>query len=107
MDKQIEAIDSKRKKGVKPKLKSQRDKEDSEDIKRKLQERIELASLNRQREIEKLQAKLARHEERAKRVLERKHAMYASNEELRLSVGGECDLAGSTSLNSAASVNKV
>jgi hypothetical protein len=50
--------------------------------------------LNREREITKLQKKLAKQEEHAKMVLERKKKMgHGSNEELRLSWGGETGLA--------------
>jgi hypothetical protein len=78
-----------RKRSHKPKLTSQDNKMDPEMMKKKLAERIEMAASNRRKEIEKLHAKLAIHEERAKRVQERKRRMNASKEELRLSVGGE------------------
>ncbi|KAI8904696.1 hypothetical protein EDD86DRAFT_212585 [Gorgonomyces haynaldii] len=93
-----------RKKGDKPKLRSRKHEEDPETIKKRLQEKIEAATINRQREIERLQAKLALHEERAKKVQERKKALGGgSTDDLRLSVGGETGLAKSLSSKSSSS----
>ena len=73
---------------------SSRKDEDPELMKQRLAEKIAAAATNRQREIEKLCAKLARQEEHARRVQERKKALGGgSTEELRLSVGGENGLA--------------
>ncbi|KAL2913687.1 hypothetical protein HK105_206847 [Polyrhizophydium stewartii] len=83
-----------RRRGDMPQLASSRKEADPEALKRRLREKEEAAALNRQREIEKLQAKLARQEQHARRVQERKKALGAgSNEELRLSWGGEKGLA--------------
>ncbi|KAJ3339558.1 hypothetical protein HDU91_000995 [Kappamyces sp. JEL0680] len=87
----------KRRKGSKPKLRSQRkrEEEDPETLKARLHEKELAAQLNREREISKLQEKLARQEQRARKVLERKRALGhgASNEDLHLSWGGEKGLA--------------
>ncbi|XJO75352.1 hypothetical protein BDV3_006046 [Batrachochytrium dendrobatidis] len=81
-----------RKRGDMPQLISHKES-DPDVLKRRIKEREIAAALNRQREIEKLQAKLARQEQHARRVQERKRAMGAgSNEELRLSWGGEKEL---------------
>lgn len=61
-------------------------------LKAKLQEKEAAAKLNREREINKLQIKLARQEEHARKVLERKRALGGENGELRLSWGGETGL---------------
>ncbi|KAI8896493.1 hypothetical protein BC833DRAFT_597328 [Globomyces pollinis-pini] len=89
----------KRKKGDKPKLKSRKEPvSDLAALKIRLQEKEQAAKLNRDREINKLQLKLARQEEHARKVLERKKALGAgSNEELRLSWGGEKGLADALS----------
>ncbi|KAJ3280642.1 hypothetical protein HDU76_009122 [Blyttiomyces sp. JEL0837] len=59
-------------------------------LKRRLLEKEAQATQNRLREIEKLQLKLARQEEHARRVKDRKRAMgRLSNENLNLSWGGE------------------
>jgi hypothetical protein len=58
-----------------------------------LEEKEALAKLNRERKINRLHQKLAKQEEHARRVLERKRMLGGkSNEDLRLSVGGEVDL---------------
>ncbi|KAJ3274484.1 hypothetical protein HDV01_002612 [Terramyces sp. JEL0728] len=82
----------KRRKGDKPKLKSRKEKDpgDLAALKLRLLEKEQAAKINRDREISKLQLKLARQEEHARKVLERKKALGAgSNDELRLSWGGE------------------
>ncbi|KAJ3323935.1 hypothetical protein HDV06_000911 [Boothiomyces sp. JEL0866] len=82
----------KRRRGDKPKLKSRKEKEpeDLAALKLRLLEKEQAAKINRDREISKLQLKLARQEEHARKVLERKKALGAgSNDELRLSWGGE------------------
>jgi hypothetical protein len=62
-------------------------------LKRRLQEKELAAKLNREREIKKLQQKLAKQEEHAKKVLERKKALGAgSNEDLHLTWGGETEM---------------
>ena len=59
-------------------------------LKQKLLEKEAQAAQNRAREIEKLQSKLARQDEHAKRVQQRKRALgRLSNEDLNLSWGGE------------------
>ncbi|KAH6568172.1 hypothetical protein BASA62_005639 [Batrachochytrium salamandrivorans] len=78
-----------RRRGDMPQLVNRKEA-DPEALKRRMREREIAATLNRQREIEKLQAKLARQEQHIRRVQERKKAMGSgSNEELRLSWGGE------------------
>lgn len=79
---------NRRKKGMRPKLKS-RKQEDPETLKMRLHEREVAAQQNREKEITKLQLKLARQEEHARKVLERKRAMGGEDGELRLSYGGE------------------
>jgi len=85
----------KRRKGDKPKLKSRKEPvSDLAALKIRLQEKEAAAKLNREREINKLQLKLARQEEHARKVLERKKALGGgSHDELRLSWGGEKGLA--------------
>lgn len=78
-----------RKKGMKPKLKQRKQEEDPESLKVRLLEREVAAKINREREITKLQLKLARQEEHARKVLERKKAMGGEDCEMRLSYGGE------------------
>lgn len=80
-----------RKRGDKPRLKSHKPiGTDLAALKKRLEEKEIAAKANRDREIKKLQMKLAKQEEHAKKVLERKRALGAlSNEELRLSWGGE------------------
>lgn len=78
-----------RKKGSKPKLKTRKQDQDPETLKMRLKEREVAAKINREREITKLQLKLARQEEHARKVLERKKAMGGEDGELRLSYGGE------------------
>ncbi|KAJ3261542.1 hypothetical protein HK103_005380 [Boothiomyces macroporosus] len=99
----------KRRRGDKPKLKSRKEKdpEDLAALKLRLLEKEQAAKINRDREISKLQLKLARQEEHARKVLERKKALGAgSNEELRLSWGGEKGLGDSVMpLGSQASLN--
>lgn len=73
---------------MRPKLKS-RKQEDPETLKMRLHEREVAAQQNREKEITKLQLKLARQEEHARKVLERKRAMGGEDGELRLSYGGE------------------
>ncbi|KAJ3245484.1 hypothetical protein HK104_007955, partial [Borealophlyctis nickersoniae] len=70
------------------------DQDETTTLKQRLLEKDAQAAQNRAKELSKLQAKLARQEERAKRVLERKRAMgrNASSEEMRLSWGGEAGL---------------
>lgn len=65
--------------------------ENPELLKQRLLEKITQADINRQKEMEKLSQKLAKQEEHARRVLERKRQLGSMNvdEELRLSVGGE------------------
>lgn len=61
-------------------------------MKKKLEERIRLASENRKREIEKLQSKLAKQERHARQVKERKKQLQIQQQEkLEVSVGGELD----------------
>ncbi|KAJ3310343.1 hypothetical protein HDV04_005094 [Boothiomyces sp. JEL0838] len=99
----------KRRRGDKPKLKSRKEKdpEDLAALKLRLLEKEQAAKINRDREISKLQLKLARQEEHARKVLERKKALGAgSNEELRLSWGGEKGLGDNVMpLGSQASLN--
>lgn len=67
-----------------------------------MHEREVAAQFNREREINKLQLKLARQEEHARKVLERKRAMGGANDEMRLSWGGEkglAELTGSSDTN--------
>jgi hypothetical protein len=80
-----------RKKGDKPTLSSSKDvTQDPMLLKKKLLEKEAQAAKNRLREIEKLQSKLAKQEERAKKVQERKKQLgRGSNDELNLSWGGE------------------
>ncbi|KAI8928296.1 hypothetical protein BC831DRAFT_449349 [Entophlyctis helioformis] len=94
-DLEDESDNRRRRKGDKPQLVSRNKEADPESLKRRLLEKEAAAALNRQREIEKLQAKLARQEEHARRVQERKRALGGggSNEDLRLSWGGEKGLA--------------
>ena len=73
---------------MRPKLKS-RKQEDPETLKMRLHEREVAAQQNREKEITKLQLKLARQEAHARKVLERKRAMGGEDGELRLSYGGE------------------
>lgn len=96
----------KRKLAAKPKLKSQKDvtPEDLAALKQRLQEKEEAAKLNREREINKMQQKLARQEERARKVLERKKKMGASSSEnLRLSWGSDLGLADHLDASTGAS----
>lgn len=106
------------KKRRKPTLPSQKEAADPAVLKQRLKEKEEAAAQNRQREIERLQAKLARQEEHAKRVQERKKAMggsggndnESSNDEIRLSWGGENgglarDSAGDSADQSGGSTN--
>ena len=81
---------SKRKKGDRPVLSSST-KDDPKLLEKKLKEKEIQAALNRQKEKEKLAAKIAAQEERARLVLERKKLLQDSNQEERLSVGGEND----------------
>lgn len=75
---------------MKPKLKSRKkQEEDLEALKIRLHEREVAAKINREREITKLQLKLSRQEEHARKVLERKRALGGEDSELRLSYGGE------------------
>ncbi|KAI9202878.1 uncharacterized protein BJ171DRAFT_625966 [Polychytrium aggregatum] len=68
--------------------------EDPTALKRRLLNKEAQAAHNRQREIEKLQAKLALQDQHARMVQERKRKMgRASNEDLNLSWGGENGLA--------------
>ncbi|KAJ1341659.1 hypothetical protein BSLG_003771 [Batrachochytrium salamandrivorans] len=70
-----------RRRGDMPQLVNRKEA-DPEALKRRMREREIAATLNRQREIEKLQAKLARQEQHIRRVQERKKAMGSgSNEE--------------------------
>jgi hypothetical protein len=69
-----------------PKLSSKKE-EDPEVMKLRLAEKAKVADANRARELLKVSAKLARQEEHARRVLERKRQL--EDEEMRLSVGGE------------------
>ncbi|KAJ3085488.1 hypothetical protein HDU96_005385 [Phlyctochytrium bullatum] len=80
-----------RRRGAKPQLSSKEPKKaDPEALKRRLLEKEAHAKENRAREISKLQSKLAKHDEKARRVQERKRALgRASNEDLNLSWGGE------------------
>ncbi|KAJ3103048.1 hypothetical protein HDU97_010404 [Phlyctochytrium planicorne] len=80
-----------RRKGAKPTLSTNTKKTvDPETLKRRLQEKEAHASENRKREINKLQSKLARQDEHARKVQERKKALgRLSNEDLNLSWGGE------------------
>ncbi|KAJ3412819.1 hypothetical protein HDV05_000225 [Chytridiales sp. JEL 0842] len=80
-----------RKKRVKPELSNKNNlTSDPILLKKRLLEKEAQAAKNRLREIEKLQSKLAKQEEHARQVLERKRAMgRMSNEDLSLSWGGE------------------
>ncbi|KAJ3107392.1 hypothetical protein HDU97_004274 [Phlyctochytrium planicorne] len=80
-----------RRRGAKPTLSTNTKKNvDPETLKRRLQEKEAHASENRKREITKLQSKLARQDEHARKVQERKRALgRLSNEDLNMSWGGE------------------
>ncbi|KAJ3332614.1 hypothetical protein HDU76_013656 [Blyttiomyces sp. JEL0837] len=95
-----------RRRGDKPELTSPAKRASTADpaaLKRRLLEKEAHAAQNRLREIEKLQSKLAKQEEHAKRVKDRKKALgRLSNENLNLSWGGEDDLDGATAAAAAA-----
>ncbi|KAJ3413425.1 hypothetical protein HDV05_008066 [Chytridiales sp. JEL 0842] len=87
---EAQAERSMRKKGDKPALSSSKDtSQDPALLKKKLLEKEAQAAMNRLREIEKVQSKLAKQEERAKKVLERKKMLGQGEDELNLSWGGE------------------
>ncbi|KAJ3073312.1 hypothetical protein HK102_006031, partial [Quaeritorhiza haematococci] len=87
---QADRVAAKRRKN-KPPLSKKRES-DPTLLKRKLLEKEAHAAQNRAREMSKLQAKLARQEQHARRVQERKRALgKGSNEHLNVSWGGEND----------------
>lgn len=83
----------KRKKGEKP-ISTYPAEKDLQAIKIKLLQKEAAAFANREKEIKKIQQKLAKQEAHARKVLERKKTNGMGNEEMRLSWGGENGLAG-------------
>ena len=105
LEKELDAKKDARKKGVRPPLTSSK-KESPEALKQKLLEKEAQAALNRQKEKEKLAAKIAAQEERAKRVLERKKQQVetgSDDSDGKLSYGGEKDSADGSSSNESRS----
>lgn len=75
--------------------------EDPEELKNRLLEKETAAHQNREKEMRKLQKKLALQEEHARTVLDRKKALGGA-EGLNLSWGGEADGKGLADLDSSA-----